>query len=100
MKPVLIAAALAALVSAGPSAMAQTQSGSQPTQTDNNSDAAGNKSDEAMKQCMARQRATNSGLTDRQMKTTCKNEMKGDKTRKEGNDLATGPQSGDKPPPQ
>lgn len=100
MKQVLITAALAALVSAGPCAVAQTQPGSQPTQTDTNADSAGNKNDEAMKQCMARQKATNSGLTDMQMKTTCKNELKGDKTRKEGNDLATGPQSGDKPPRQ
>jgi hypothetical protein len=53
-----------------------------------------------MKQCMARQKATNSGLTHLQMQTTCKNEMKSNKTHKEGNDLATGTQAGDKPPQQ
>jgi hypothetical protein len=47
---------------------------------------------QAMKDCMAKQKATNSGLTHEQMKTTCKNEVSGRKTQ-DGNDLATGPQA-------
>jgi hypothetical protein len=47
---------------------------------------------QAMKDCMAKQKATNSGLTHEQMKTTCKNEVSGKKTQ-DGNDLATGPQA-------
>jgi hypothetical protein len=46
---------------------------------------------QAMKDCMAKQKATNSGLTHEAMKTTCKNEASGKKT-KDGNDLATGTQ--------
>jgi Ni/Co efflux regulator RcnB len=44
---------------------------------------------ESMQQCMARQKATNSGLTQLQMQTTCKNQIKTNKTHREGNDLAT-----------
>jgi hypothetical protein len=42
-----------------------------------------------MKDCMARQKATNSSMTQAAMETVCKNEVKGPK--KDGNDLATGP---------
>jgi hypothetical protein len=96
MKHILMTATLAALIAAGTCAVAQDQpsQGSQPTQSDNNPDS----HNKSMKQCMARQKATNSGLTNLQMRTTCKNEMKGDKTRKDGNDLATGTQSGDQQP--
>jgi hypothetical protein len=45
-----------------------------------------------MKDCMAKQKAANSGMTQEAMKTVCKNEAKGSQT-KDGNDLATAPQS-------
>jgi hypothetical protein len=47
---------------------------------------------ETMKQCMARQKSTNSGMTHEAMQTTCKNELKQQKLQKQGQDLATGPQ--------
>jgi hypothetical protein len=101
MKRMLLAAVFAGSLAAGTCAVAQQStyqdSQSAPSsQSANNSDSTSN----SMKDCMARQKATNSGLTHTQMQTTCKNEMKADKTRKSGNDLATGTQSGDKPPQQ
>jgi hypothetical protein len=88
------------LVTAGAGALAvaqdQSQQGTQATQ-DSSSHAATDKS-AAMKECMARQKANNTGLTHLQMKTTCRNEVKAQKTRSQGNDLATGPQSGDTQP--
>ncbi|MDP9087700.1 MAG: hypothetical protein M3O26_03030 [Pseudomonadota bacterium] len=45
-----------------------------------------------MKECMERQKATNSSMTHAAMETVCKNEMKGNGT-KDGNDLATGPKA-------
>ncbi len=103
MKRILMTAALGGLVAAGNCAVAQTQQdeqtqqSSQTMKSENSSDNTGNKN-ETMRQCMSRQKATNSGLTHMQMQTTCKNEMKVNKTRKEGNDLATGPQAGNKQP--
>ena len=103
MKRILMTAALAGLVAAGTCAVAQDQQGdqtqqsSQTVKSDDSSDNTRNKN-ETMKECMARQKATNSGLTHMQMQTTCKNEAKVNKTRKDGNDLATGPQAGDKQP--
>lgn len=89
MKRILMTTALAGLFAVGTCAVAQDQThqGDQTQQTS-----------QTMKECMSRQKATNSGLTHMQMQTTCKNEMKGNKTRKEGNDLATGSQAGDKQP--
>ena len=52
---------------------------------------------ETMKQCMARQKSTNSGLTHEAMQTTCKNEMKQQKLQQQGQDLATGTQNGSQP---
>jgi pentapeptide MXKDX repeat protein len=46
---------------------------------------------QTMKDCMAKQKATNSSMTDDAMKTVCTNQMK--KLHKNGNDLATGPQA-------
>jgi hypothetical protein len=46
---------------------------------------------QAMKDCMAKQKATNSGMTHAAMKTTCKNQISG--KGKNGNDLASGPQA-------
>jgi hypothetical protein len=40
---------------------------------------------------MAKQKATNSGMTHAAMKTTCKNQISG--KGKNGNDLASGPQA-------
>jgi hypothetical protein len=51
---------------------------------------------QSMKDCMARQKASNSSMTQAAMETVCKNEAKGH-TAKDGNDLATGPQA---PKPQ
>jgi hypothetical protein len=45
----------------------------------------------AMQDCMDRQKATNSSMTQAAMETVCKNEAKQHKD-KDGNDLATGPQ--------
>jgi hypothetical protein len=53
-----------------------------------------------MKQCMARQKATNSGLTHSAMQTTCRNEMKQQKLQQQGQDLGTGTQNGSQPPPK
>jgi hypothetical protein len=47
---------------------------------------------QAMKDCMARQKASNSSMTQAAMETVCTNEAKGRKD-KDGNDLATAPQA-------
>ena len=47
---------------------------------------------QTIKECMAKQKATNSRMTQQAMETVCKNEAKKNKT-KDGNDLATGPQT-------
>lgn len=97
----IVTAAFAALLAAGTCAVAQNSNNqnSQGTPSQNNS-ANSNQNSKDLKDCMARQKATNSGLTQTQMQTTCKNEAKSGKTQKEGNDLATGTQAGDKPPQQ
>jgi hypothetical protein len=55
-----------------------------------------NQKSQSMKDCMDRQKATNSSMTQTAMETVCKNEAKNHKT-KDGNDLATGQQA---PKPQ
>jgi hypothetical protein len=50
----------------------------------------------SMKDCMDKQKATNSSMTQEAMKTVCQNEAKRHKD-KNGNDLATAPQD---PKPQ
>jgi hypothetical protein len=50
----------------------------------------------AMKDCMAKQKAANSNMTQAAMETVCKNETKPHKD-KDGNDLATAPKA---PPKQ
>jgi hypothetical protein len=47
--------------------------------------------DQMMKECMAKQKATNSSMTQEAMETVCKNQI--EKRQKDGNDLATGPQA-------
>lgn len=49
----------------------------------------------AMKDCMAKQKAANSTMTQAAMETVCKNQLK--QNDKNGNDLATGPQTPAKP---
>jgi hypothetical protein len=51
--------------------------------------------DQLMQQCMDKQKAANSGMTQTAMETVCKNEV--NKKMKSGNDLATGTQA---PKPQ
>lgn len=54
--------------------------------------------EQRMKDCMARQKATNSSMTQAAMETVCKNEAKKQQGKdKDGNDLATAPQA---PKPQ
>ena len=43
--------------------------------------------------CMAKQKADNSTLTQAAMETACKNEMKKSQLQKDGNNLATAPQA-------
>jgi hypothetical protein len=50
---------------------------------------------QAMKDCMAQQKAANASMTQAAMETVCKNQIK--KKAKDGNDLATGPQTPTKP---
>jgi hypothetical protein len=52
--------------------------------------------EQRMKDCLARQKASNSGMTQAAMETVCQNEAKNGQS-KDGNDLATGPQA---PSPQ
>ena len=54
---------------------------------DNKPSTAGN-ANQAMKDCIAKQKATNSSMTQAAMETVCKNEAKKHKD-KDGNDLAT-----------
>jgi hypothetical protein len=83
MKNSLMPIALAALVLTGVQALADDSGAAAKTSA--------NKA-QMMKDCMARQKATNSSMTPAAMKTVCKNEVKGNGT-KDGNDLATGPKS-------
>ena len=56
-------------------------------------------SDKTMQDCLAKQKAANSTMTQAAMETVCKNEMK--KTHKKaGNDLVTGPQAPKQTPQQ
>jgi hypothetical protein len=43
--------------------------------------------------CIAKQKAATSGMTQAAMETACKNEMKKNRLLKDGNDLSTGPQT-------
>src|ERR1700689_1180619 len=108
MKRILMSAAFTGLVAVGSYAMAQSdqpQSG-QSAQSAQSSTASGysnsgsSNKPETMKQCMARQKSTNSGLTHEAMQTTCKNEMKQQKMQQQGQDLATGTQNGSQAQPK
>jgi hypothetical protein len=98
MKRILMSAAFAGMVAVGSYAVAQSdqtgQSGASAqsgTDSGYSNSGSGNKP-ETMKECMARQKSTNSGMTHQAMHTTCRNEMKQQKLQKQGQDLATGPQ--------
>jgi hypothetical protein len=83
MKPTMTGLILAGLVAVGGQAIADDSP--TPAQSQN-----------AMKDCMDKQKATNSSMTQEAMETVCKNEAKHHKD-KNGNDLATAPQD---PKPQ
>jgi hypothetical protein len=90
MKHMLMSAVCASLVAVGSYAVAQSDTQS-ASGTDYSNSGSSNKS-ETMKQCMARQKSTNSSMTQEAMQTTCKNEMKQQKLQQQGQDLATGTQ--------
>jgi hypothetical protein len=106
MKRILMSAAFTGLIAVGSYAVAQSDppQSAQPAQstaggTDYSNSGSSNKA-ETMKQCMARQKATNSGLTHEAMQTTCKNEMKQQKLQQQGQDLGTGTQNGSQTQPK
>jgi hypothetical protein len=106
MKRILMSAAFTGLIAVGSYAVAQSDppQSAQPAQstaggTDYSNSGSSNKA-ETMKQCMARQKATNSGLTHEAMQTTCKNEMRQQKLQQQGQDLATGTQNGSQTQPK
>jgi hypothetical protein len=76
MKRTILTAAFAWLVALGGQAIADDSAKAPPNKA------------QLMKECMERQKASNSGMTQSAMETVCKNEV--DK-HKDGNDLATGP---------
>jgi hypothetical protein len=83
MKRVLKIAALTGLMGLSAQVMADDSSATPPNK------------DQLMQQCMDKQKAANSGMTQTAMETVCKNEI--NKKTKNGNDLATGTQA---PKPQ
>lgn len=102
MKRILMSAAFTGLVAVGSYALAQSdqpQSGqsAQASSDSGYSNSGSSSKPETMKQCMARQKSTNSGMTHEAMQTTCKNEMKQQKLQSQGQDLATGTQNGSQP---
>jgi hypothetical protein len=80
MKPIMTGFILAGLAAVGGQAIADDSP--TPTQSQSHTD---------MKDCMDKQKATNSSMTQEAMETVCKNEAKRHKD-KNGNDLATAPQ--------
>jgi hypothetical protein len=62
---------------------------------DSPSNAMNSQQSQAMKDCMAQQKASNASMTQAAMETVCKNQLK--QKDKNGNDLATGPQTPSKP---
>jgi hypothetical protein len=102
MKRILISAAFTGLMAVGSYAFAQSDPSQSAQSTPSSADSGYSNSGssnkpETMKQCMARQKSTNSGLTQDAMQTTCKNEMKQQKLHQQGQDLATGTQNGSQP---
>lgn len=91
MKRMLMSAVFTSLVAVGSYAVAQSDTRSAAAGTDYSNSGSSNKP-ETLKQCMARQKSTNSSMTQEAMQTTCKNEMKQQKLQQQGQDLATGTQ--------
>jgi hypothetical protein len=91
MKRMLMSAVFTSLVAVGSYAVAQSDTQSAAAGTDYSNSGSSNKP-ETLKQCMARQKSTNSSMTQEAMQTTCKNEMKQQKLQQQGQDLATGTQ--------
>jgi hypothetical protein len=85
MKTALKAICLGSLLMAGTHVMAD----SNPSTTAMTQD----QKKQMWNDCMAKQKAANASLTQAAMETNCKNEMKKNKMQKDGNDLATGPQT-------
>jgi hypothetical protein len=103
MKRILMSAAFSGLVAVGSYAIAQSDTAQSAQSTPGGADYSNSGSSskpETMKQCMARQKSTNSGLTQEAMHTTCRNEMKQQKMRQQGQDLATGTQNGSQAQPK
>jgi hypothetical protein len=46
---------------------------------------------QAMHDCMAKQKANNTGMTENAMQTVCRNQLHKNRQQKSGNDLASGP---------
>jgi hypothetical protein len=90
MKLTLSALAIAVVLSTSVQAIADDSPSSDTAQTKKQS----------MKDCMAKQKATNSSMTEDAMKTVCKNQLHTQKSIKNGNDLSTGPQNQSAPPQQ
>jgi hypothetical protein len=103
MKRILMSTVFTGLIAAGSYAVAQSEppQPGQPAQSSSESgysNSGSSNKPETMRQCMARQKSTNSGMTHEAMQTTCKNEMKQQKLQQQGQDLATGTQNGSQPP--
>jgi hypothetical protein len=101
-----MSAAFTGLIAVGSYAVAQTDQPQSTSSTQSNSggtdysNSGSSNKPETMKQCMARQKSTNSGMTHEAMQTTCKNEMKQQKLQQQGQDLATGTQNGSQSAPK
>lgn len=80
MKRTMITLALAGLVAISAQAIADDSTKPPPDKA------------QMMKECMEKQKATNSSMTQSAMETVCKNEVN---KHKDGNDLATGPKPAD-----
>jgi hypothetical protein len=92
-----MSAAFSGLMAVGSYALAQSDTSAQATPSSSDSgysNSGSSNKPETMKECMARQKATNAGMTHEAMHTTCRNEMKQQKLQQQGQDLATGTQNG------
>jgi hypothetical protein len=86
MKAVIKIAIMSTLVAAGAQAIAD-DSPSAPTSMTHT------QKKQLWNDCMAKQKAENASMTQAAMQTACKNEMKKNKLKKDGNDLTTAPQA-------
>lgn len=86
MKTVIKTVLLSGLLAAGAQAIADDSPSAVPNMTSA-------QKKQMWNDCMAKQKAENANLTQAAMQTACKNEMKKNKLQKDGNNLATAPQS-------